>query len=145
MRFEDARTFRSDCERLYAMVADIERYPDFLPGWEDARILVRTGEVMEVVQTVRAGPMPVRFRTRARTRPSRALDIQGSDGPFRRLHITWRFRPAEEGCRIELRIEVEVRLGPLAHLIERLFRHQARELLDRFEHRARRLGIIVAD
>ena len=145
MRFEDARTLVADCERLYAMVADIERYPDFLPGWEDARVLARTEEAMEVVQTVRAGPMPVRFRTHALTRPPRGLDIQGSDGPFRRLHIAWRFRPAEDGCRIELRVEVEARLGPLAHLIERLFRHQARELLDHFERRAHRLGLIRSD
>ena len=141
MRFVDERTLPAGCERVHAMLADIERYPEFLPGWEEARILARTHDRLQVIQTVRAGPVPLRFHTEARLTPQH-LRIRGCDGPFRRLTIDWWLEArGAEGCRVRLEVELDVRAGPLARLLEGRFRQQARGLLAHF---ARRLAALDA-
>lgn len=141
MHMQASRHVAVPCDRAFAVLADIERYPEFLPGWEAARILERRDDRLEVEQTVRAGPVPVRFRTSARLYPPHRLHIEGIEGPFHRLHIDWTLAPDPgKGCRIRLEVDVAVRFGPLSVLVERGFRHQARTLLDHFERRLEALA-----
>jgi ribosome-associated toxin RatA of RatAB toxin-antitoxin module len=42
--------FRFDCQRMFDLVADIERYPDFVPGWRSAVVRRRTKSTMDVHQ-----------------------------------------------------------------------------------------------
>ncbi|HHO68225.1 MAG TPA: hypothetical protein ENK12_04245, partial [Gammaproteobacteria bacterium] len=52
----ETATLSFDCRQLFELVADIERYPDFLPGWRSARVLAREGGRLHVEQVVQAGP-----------------------------------------------------------------------------------------
>jgi len=73
--------------QIFDLVADIERYPDFLPWWISVSIIKRELDICDVEQVLGRGPVRIQFASRAvLTRPER-IDITSSDGPFRHLAI----------------------------------------------------------
>lgn len=96
----ESRCLPYSCEQLFALVLDIERYPDFVPGYRHARITRRGQDALEVMQTVGLGPATVSFRSHAEfTAPAR-IHVRATDGPFRRLEVEWHFAAEEPGCRV---------------------------------------------
>lgn len=82
-------------EQVFDVVADVERYPEFLG---DVRAVRRTGDLIEM--TVQGGPLELRFTNRARfDRPS-AITLDLVSGPFKTMHARWTFEPAEGGTRV---------------------------------------------
>ena len=65
MKVDRAVTLPFTCEQIFDLAADIERYPEFLPGWISARILSRAVDQLEVEQVLGIGPARVQFRSRA--------------------------------------------------------------------------------
>ncbi|BBK42908.1 ubiquinone-binding protein [Allostella vacuolata] len=126
-------------EQLYDLVADIERYPEFLPWCVAARI--RTREARLVVADLMIGFKMVRerFTSRVELTPKSRIDVAYSDGPFKHLHNHWIFEPAEGGCRIDFYVEFEFRSRTLQKIIEVLFHEAVRRMVAAFEGRARAL------
>ena len=80
-------------EQLFDLVADIERYPEFLPWCVGARIRERRGN--EIVADLLIGYKMVRERFTSRvvlSRPDR-IDVSYSEGPFKYLNNHWLFEP----------------------------------------------------
>ncbi|HKJ72269.1 MAG TPA: type II toxin-antitoxin system RatA family toxin [Gammaproteobacteria bacterium] len=123
-------------EGVFALVADIERYPEFVPRYRESRILDRDGRRLAVEQVVGIGGALYRFRSWAELEPPRALWVRTTDFPFREMTVRWRFEPAGEGCRVALRMAFRLRLplvsGPAGSLAGRA----ARQTLGAFEARA---------
>ena len=84
------------CQQLYMLVLDIERYPEFVPGYRQARIVRHEVNALEVEQAVGFGPLGFRFRSRATYTAPSYIEVLASDGPFRRLEVRWEF--AAEGA-----------------------------------------------
>jgi coenzyme Q-binding protein COQ10 len=128
------------CEQLFDLVADIERYPDFLSGWVEARIIERTGNHLRVRQRLGLPLLPQSFISTAELeRPSR-LSIHSTDGPFRNLHINWQFQPVEvERCEVELEVSLALKSRILDRLADAFHDTAARDILARFESRAHAL------
>jgi len=78
-------------ELVYQVVADVARYPEFLPGIQD---VTQEGDIVRM--TVRLGPVELSWRSRATFTPHTAIDIELVDGPFREMDVRWRFS-SEEG------------------------------------------------
>lgn len=126
------------CEQLFDLVLDIERYPEFVPGYSRARILYRDGATLEVEQQVGLGPAAFRFRSRAECVALESISIRALDGPFRRLDVIWRFLPLEGGCRVTA--ETHYELAPLlVPLLQGGLALLAPRLLDAFARRAAEL------
>lgn len=131
------------CEQLFALVLDIERYPEFVPGYHRARILRREAEALEVEQDTGIGPAGFRFRSRAEFVAPQRIVIHACDGPFRRLEVAWRFEPQEGGCRVTA--ETLYELPPLlAPLLQGGLALLAPRLLDAFARRAATLHGVYA-
>jgi coenzyme Q-binding protein COQ10 len=62
------------CEQVFALAADIERYPEFLSGWISARIMQRETTICHVDQEVRFGPIRLLFRSTAVLDRPRRID-----------------------------------------------------------------------
>lgn len=123
--------------KVFDLVADIERYPEFVPGWREARILHDQGERRQVEQAVGTGPVVLRFRTEALLERPERIDIQGGGGPLQRLHQVWRFEErAEAVTRVELWTDYSLRGGPAAAAAGPFFRQRTREVVAAFRHRA---------
>jgi coenzyme Q-binding protein COQ10 len=140
MDFFDSAELPWSCRQLFDLIADIERYPEFLPYWSEVRILESGGNSLYVQQRLDAGPVPVRFRTRVAFEPERRIRIITEDGPLRGMEIEWRFEPAGENrCRVGLRVHREPVRGLLRGPLEALLTRSSRELLPLFRRRARDL------
>jgi coenzyme Q-binding protein COQ10 len=128
------------CEQLFDLVADIERYPEFLTGWLEARIIEQADNHMLVRQQLGLPLLSQSFTSTAELeRPSR-LSIHSNDGPFRNLDINWQFQSVEgECCEVELQVSVVLKSRILDRMAGVLHDTAATDILSRFESRAHAL------
>jgi ribosome-associated toxin RatA of RatAB toxin-antitoxin module len=126
---------------MYALINDIERYPDFVPGCTAARIDSRkAGEVVATL-SIKKGPLRAEFTTRNLLEPDRRVLMQFVSGPFRVLEGLWTLTPLGDlGCRVELEMRFEFANRVAGALFEPLFEDTAASLVDAFVKRARAIG-----
>ncbi|MGH6933552.1 MAG: type II toxin-antitoxin system RatA family toxin [Dongiaceae bacterium] len=128
-------------EQMFDLVADIERYPEFLPWCVAARIRERRDDVVVADLVIGFKMIRERFTSRVHLdRPGLRIDVTYTDGPFRRLNNHWIFEPADGGgCLIDFYVDFEFRSQLLQRLIGALFNEAVRRMVQAFEGRARRL------
>lgn len=127
-------------EQLFDLVADVERYPIFLPWWAEARVRKREGDVYYTDQVIRFQIFRQRFPSRTVLKHPEYIDVTSSGGPFRHLDMRWTFKPAPDGgCRVRLRVDFEVRSKFLGTLVGVVFVEVVRRIVAAFEERAHQL------
>jgi ribosome-associated toxin RatA of RatAB toxin-antitoxin module len=125
---------------MFALINDVERYPEFVPGCTHARIESRTPTEIIATIGVRRGPLQTEITTRNTLEPDRRITMNLVRGPFSELEGEWKLTPvATEGCRVELfmRFAFASRMSGL--VFEPLFEQTASSLVDAFVARARAL------
>jgi coenzyme Q-binding protein COQ10 len=126
-------------EQLFALVADIERYPEFLPWCVGARIRERRADLIVADLIIGFRMFRERFTSRVSLDPPRRIDVAYAEGPFRYLNNHWTFTPDPEGCRVAFFVDFEFKSRLLQRLIEVLFSEAVRRMVGAFEKRARDL------
>ena len=128
--------------QMFDLVADVERYPEFLPLCESLRVLRRSqsGEGVEtLVAAMSVGYKAIResFTTRVTLdRPRLRILVEYVDGPFKYLENRWTFKPNASGCDVEFFISYEFRSLTLGLLMGSVFEKAFRRFVDAFEERA---------
>lgn len=127
------------CERMFALVLDIERYPDFLPSCSGARVLSRSEE--EVCGEVDLNFKGIRhsFSTCNRLTPFERIDLALKDGPFRTLDGYWLFQDLGAGSKVSLKLDYDFSSRLLAMALGPIFSLFANGLVDAFNQRAREI------
>ena len=131
--------------QLFALVGDVERYPEFVP-WV-SRLAVRGRRepapgltVFDAEAEVGFSIVRERFATRVRLdEPALAIDVSLISGPFRRLANRWRFAPEGAAARLEFEIEFEFKSKILTALFALNAHRAIARLVGCFEERARAL------
>jgi coenzyme Q-binding protein COQ10 len=126
-------------EQLFALVADIERYPEFLPWCVGARIKERGADLIVADLIIGFRMFRERFTSRVSLDPPRRIDVAYAEGPFRYLNNHWTFAPDAEGCRVGFFVDFEFKSRLLQKLIEVLFSEAVRRMVGAFERRASEL------
>jgi len=122
---------------LYALVDDIEAYPQFLPWCREARVRERTPERTVATLSVGLKGMRHALSTENRHRPPEAIDMRLLDGPFRRFEAHWRFHAlGPRAARIEFSMAYELAGGLVARALAPLFDSIADTMVDAFKRRA---------
>lgn len=125
---------------MFALVADIEKYPGFLPWCREARIRVPGEDTVEASLEIGRGPIRKTFTTRNVMTQDARIDIGLIDGPFKYLQGCWKFLALDgDGCRIVLDLEYELSNAVLRHTLGPLFSEIANSLVDAFCRRAQEL------
>jgi ribosome-associated toxin RatA of RatAB toxin-antitoxin module len=124
--------------QMFALVEDIERYPEFVPWVSRAELVSRSeNEVVGRLEMHRSG-LRERFTTRNILAPPRQITLTLVDGPFRTLEGHWTFDPiADRGTKVGLTVRFEFANPMLAMLLTRSFEKNCGELVDAFIARAR--------
>lgn len=136
----ERRRFAYTPQQLFDLVADIEKYPDFIDGFVSARIRHRHGNVVAVDQVVRVAGWRAAFTTRAVFDPPRRIVVTSSDFPFRSFEQRWSFTPDGDGGTVvqyDVRIDFRFGVGLVAGLIDQ--RRLAADTVGAFERRARQI------
>lgn len=140
---EETRVVPYGAQAMYDLVADVRRYPEFLPWCRALRI--RSEEVDEAGRGTLTADMIARFkgfeeRFTSRVtldRPALAIDVAYIDGPFQRLTNAWRFTPlGDRSSRVGFTIDFEFRSKVLRLLANSMFERALMRLSDAFQKRA---------
>ena len=123
--------------RLYALINDVESYPQFLPWCTHARVESRTTQVIVATIGVRQGPLQGEFTTRNSLEADRSVQMRLVSGPFRTLEGQWLLTPVEAGCRVDLTMRFAFRHVLTGLLFEAKFAETVGSLVDAFVARAR--------
>ena len=126
-------------EQIYDLVADIERYPEFLPWCVGLRIIRREGDTLFADLLIGFKMVREKFTSRVALTPHSRIDVTYMDGPFRYLENRWIFESRDGGCEIDFFIDFEFRSRILSRLIGPLFHETVRRMVSAFEARARAL------
>ncbi|MCL6708747.1 type II toxin-antitoxin system RatA family toxin [Pseudomonas sp. R2.Fl] len=141
-QFETRRIVKHSPEQMFDLVADVERYPQFLPLCEALTVRSRKereGKVLMVADmTVGYKAIRETFTTQVLLNPAeRAIDVKYIDGPFRYLDNRWRFEPTGEGgCAVHFFIDYEFKNRILGALMGSMFDRAFRMFAEAFEARA---------
>jgi len=130
--------------QLFELVADVPRYPEFLPWCHAGRIRRREGLDVHIAElAIGFGPFHEKFASRVVLAPDAAggprIDTTGIEGPFRRLVSRWTFQPHPEGCLIDFELEFDFRSLLLQQTVRLLFAEAVRRMVAAFEARAQQL------
>lgn len=127
-------------EQMYALVADVETYPDFLPWCVGARIKKREGNVFFADLMIGYKLIRERFTSRVELHPEdNRLDVTYTDGPFRYLNNHWAFIPQDQGCMIDFYVDFEFKNMVLQRVMGLFFNEAVRRMVQAFEDRAKAL------
>jgi len=125
---------------MFALVEDIERYPQFLPWCSATTVTRRTDDT--TCATIRVNYRGVRqsFATENRKEPPERMVMNLLEGPFRVLYGEWRFTPlGDSACRIDFNLEYEFSSALLERIAGPVFGHIAGTMVDAFLKRAGQL------
>jgi coenzyme Q-binding protein COQ10 len=130
---------------MYEIVADVERYPEFVPWCTGLRILKRdvtgTRTIMSAETLIGYKSLRERYTSRVLLdSAARTIDVTQTEGPFRQLENHWRFTPKGEGCTVEFSIDFEFRNRMLGMVAGAVLGPVMLRMTDAFEARARKLA-----
>ena len=122
---------------MFALVSDIESYPQFLPWCQGTRILSRDIDEVRASIEFAVGGMTRSFTTRNRHQTNKMIEMHLVDGPFSQLDGFWRFDPlGKEGSKIALFLEYGFSSRVLGLVVGPIFGQIANTLVDSFQQRA---------
>lgn len=135
-----------DADLMYAVIADVERYPEFLPWCLGLRVLSRKteGKKETLIAEMVVGYHSIRERYTSKVvldPEARRIDVvQAEGGPFRLLENHWHFTPKGQGCEIDFRIAFAFKSRLLNMVAGTAFERVQMKMADAFEKRANALS-----
>ncbi|MEE9140320.1 MAG: type II toxin-antitoxin system RatA family toxin [Alphaproteobacteria bacterium] len=146
-------------KQLFDLVADVDRYPEFLPWCVGARVWKREGNVLHANLIIGYKVFRERFTSRVTLTPPKRdasglerggrVDVVYLDGPFRYLNNHWIFEPrGKDDCLIDFFIDFEFHSRFLQMAMHGVFNEAVQYMVRAFEKRAQNLygaNAVVAD
>lgn len=126
-------------ERIFDLVADIERYPEFLKEYRAVRIRSRAGDTLHVEQVVRFAIVELTLGAVAELRRPESIIVRSDHGLLGNLEIRWRFAPSGTGTRVDFQVALSPPSGLAAGLADYLLTKSAPRTFRAFAERARRM------
>lgn len=136
----ETKVFPYAPKQVFDLVADVERYPEFLP-WCVACRISRRESPTAFIADLAVGFKMVRekFTSRVTANPNDAITVEYLDGPFEYLINEWKFSKIPEGTRVEFYLSFEFRSKILQKLIGVLFEEAVHRMVRAFETRGAKL------
>ena len=133
----ETRQLPYSCAQMFDLVADVARYPEFLPWVVATRVRADTEHEMTADMLVGFKAIREKFTSRVtKDRPNR-IDVHYLDGPLRDLDNSWVFRPADDGgCEIDFSVDFTFRNAVFEALAGQYFDRAFRKMVEAFEKRA---------
>jgi len=129
-------------QQLFDLVADVERYPEFLPWCRAARVIERGEHELVAELVIAFHHLTESYSSRVLLkRPSTgydpgAIDVTMIKGPFDFLINRWRFLPKENGCEIDFFLDFAFRSRLLDKMIGGVFSKATSKMVAAFRERA---------
>jgi coenzyme Q-binding protein COQ10 len=142
-QFSTKRRVRHSAADMFDLVADVDRYPQFVPLCRTMRVRSRTNdaqgrEVIVADMTVAYKFVRESFTSRVTLdRGKREILVEYLEGPFQKMNNRWSFRATgDKSCEVEFFIAYEFRSRTLGLLMGSMFETAFRKFAVAFERRA---------
>ena len=142
-QFSNKRRVRHSAEKMFDLVADVERYPEFVPMCQSLKVRQRTqkpdgNEVIVADMTVSFQVVRETFTSRVTLdRPNLKILVEYLQGPFSKLENRWTFEAkSEDSCDVGFFIAYEFKSRMLAVLMGAMFDAAFQRFAAAFEKRA---------
>jgi coenzyme Q-binding protein COQ10 len=131
-------------EQLFALVVDIEKYPEFLPWCRGARVLSREKDSFLGELVISFSHLTERYTSRVTPAPATKdsearIDVALVTGPFDYLNNHWRFVPHADGCEIHLDLDFQFKSKLLDRMLGGMFARACDKMVGAFTTRAHAL------
>lgn len=136
-RHHDAKTVPYRPDQLFDLVADVAKYPEFLPWCIASRMRSQTETELVADLTIGFGPFRESFTSRVTLERPQRIRVRYENGPFRYLNNEWNFRPDLRGCKVEFFVDFEFRSRLLQAAIGVVFNEAVKRMVNAFMTRAR--------
>ena len=124
-------------EQMFELVAEVERYPVFLPWCSSATIHERSSERMVATLGISFKGIRQSFSTVNTLHAPDRIAMTLRDGPFSALDGVWHFHALRhDACKVEFRLDYRFKSGLLGQTLVPVFDHIARSFVDAFVRRA---------
>jgi coenzyme Q-binding protein COQ10 len=127
-------------EQVFDLVADVRRYPEFLP-WV-AAVRIRSDGATDMVADLVVGFRALKetFTSKVHKRRPHEIEIDYVEGPLKYLHNSWKFRPdGSGGTEVDFCVDFAFRSRLFETLAGQMFDRALRRMIGAFEDRARAL------
>ena len=127
-------------EQMFDLVADVARYPEFLPWVIATRIKSDTETEMVADMVVGFKSIREKFTSKVVKDRPQEIDVHYIDGPLRDLDNVWKFRPMSDGgCEVEFHVDFTFRNAVFEAMAGQYFDRAFRRMVEAFEQRANEL------
>ncbi len=127
-------------QQMYDLVAEVQRYPEFLPWCIGARILKREGNVLNAELVIGWKVLRERFSSKVVLDAPRRVQFDYTNGPLKYLHGDWSFTPAAQGgTAVEFKVDFEFKSRALSLVMGGVFSELVHRMVGAYEARANQL------
>lgn len=126
------------CQKIFDLVNDIERYPEFLPNCSNAQREIQDAQHVLGTVEIKKGPVCKTFTTKNTLKAPHHIAIELANGPFKTLGGEWLFTELDENaCKVELILEYEFSSRLIEAAFGGVFKEVANNLVAAFTQRAK--------
>ena len=135
-RHSETRRLPYTPEQMFDLVADVGRYPEFIP-WVTA-VRLRSDSATEMVADLIVGFKGLRetFTSKVEKAWPATIHVDYLDGPLKYLRNDWNFRPDGSGCQVDFSVDFEFKSRMFEMLAGQMFGAALRKMIGAFEARA---------
>ena len=128
-------------QQLFDLVADVDRYQDFLPWCVASRVNSRKDNVIHADLVIGFKMFREKFTSEVTLTAPERIDVKYAHGPFKYLNNHWQFIPDEDGAHttIDFYVDFEFRSRLLQTLIGAVFNEAVQRMVRAFEKRAHQI------
>ena len=140
-QFSNQRRVSHSADEMFNLVADVERYPEFVPLCQKLRVIQRTRnpdgtEIVIADMTAAYKLIRETFTSRVALERPHRVKVRYENGPFRYLNNQWEFIPHPQGCEVDFFVDFEFRSRILQAAIGVVFNEAVRRMVGAFNKRA---------
>ncbi len=136
----EKRVLPYSAAQIYALVADIEHYPEFLPWCLSCAVIGKDGEKLKAEMTVGNKAFRESFVSFVSFDPPRSIKVEYGGGALQELRNEWIFEPLSDGsCEVSFFVDFKLKSRLLGAMMELFFDAAFRKMVAAFEARAKEL------
>lgn len=140
IKHKETRTFPYNLQKMFALVSDVEAYPEYLPGWNHVAIKERKDNDLVVEQGIGYSQFNWIFLSKAMMNPHTHLQIISNEDPFRHLLIDWQLKDVNgNSTDVTFTMEMKMQSAIIQAVVKGVISQPIKQLLDVFEERAQQI------
>jgi ribosome-associated toxin RatA of RatAB toxin-antitoxin module len=106
---ENSIVIKGKLEDVYALAEDVERYPEFIKGYEGSKVLGREGNKATIERVVEIMGNQITWKSVATFHKNEGIEFKQIEGPLKGMIAKWTFQRATEGTKIIITHDFELK------------------------------------